>query len=134
MTRFLVGLFLAALTLGWDDLAAQRPAQRPPAPPTERAGPEGPPAGAAQLTRADVQAWLDGFLPYALQVGDIPGAVVVVVKDGEVLFKKGYGYADLKTKEAGRSRPHAVPARLGLQALHLDCGDAAGRTGQARPG
>ena len=99
MTRFLVGLLLAAVALGVDDLTAQRPAQRPPAPPTERAGPEGPPAGAAQLTRADVQAWLDGFLPYALQTGDIPGAVVVVVKDGEVLFKKGYGYADLKRKK-----------------------------------
>jgi CubicO group peptidase (beta-lactamase class C family) len=99
MTRFLVGLLLTALALGVDDLAAQRPTQRPPAPPTERAGPEGPPAGAAQLTRADVQAWLDGFLPYALQVGDIPGAVVTVVKDGEVLFKKGYGYADLKRKK-----------------------------------
>ena len=99
MTRFLVGLLLAALTLGRNDLAAQRPAQRPPAPSIERAGPEGPPAGAAQLTRADVQAWLDGFLPYALQRGDVPGAVVAVVKDGEVLFKKGYGYADLKRKK-----------------------------------
>ena len=99
MTRFLVGLLLAASTLGGNDLAAQRPAQRPPAPSIERAGPEGPPAGAAQLTRADVQAWLDGFLPYALQRGDVPGALVAVVKDGEVLFKKGYGYADLKRKK-----------------------------------
>ena len=99
MTRFLVGLLLAALTLGGNDLAAQRPAQRPPAPSIERAGPEGPPVGAAQLTRADVQAWLDGFLPYALQRGDVPGAVVTVVKDGEVLFKKGYGYADLERKK-----------------------------------
>ncbi len=99
MTRSLVGMLLAALTLGRNDLAAQRPAQRPPAPSIERAGPEGPPVGAAQLTRADVQAWLDGFLPYALQRGDVPGAVVTVVKDGEVLFKKGYGYADLKRKK-----------------------------------
>ncbi|MFL5491213.1 MAG: serine hydrolase domain-containing protein [Gemmatimonadales bacterium] len=99
MTRFLVGLLLAALTLGRNDLAAQRPAQRPPAPSIERSGPEGPPVGAAQLTRADVQAWLDGFLPYALQRGDVPGAVVAVVKDGQVLFKKGYGYADLKRKK-----------------------------------
>ncbi|MFL5448410.1 MAG: serine hydrolase domain-containing protein [Gemmatimonadales bacterium] len=99
MTRFLVGLLLAALTLGRNDLAAQRPAQRPPAPSIERSGPEGPPVGAAQLTRADVQAWLDGFLPYALQRGDVPGAVVAVVKDGQVLFKKGYGYVDLKRKK-----------------------------------
>ena len=47
------------------------------------------------LTRADAEAWLDGFLPYALAAGDIAGAVVVVVKDGEVLLQKGYGHADV---------------------------------------
>ena len=47
------------------------------------------------LDRADLEAWLDGFLPYALQRGDIAGAVIVVVKDGQVLLKKGYGYADV---------------------------------------
>src|SRR3546814_9675118 len=34
-------------------------------------------------------------MPYALAAGDIAGAVVVVVKDGQVLLQKGYGYADL---------------------------------------
>ncbi|MBD9467539.1 serine hydrolase domain-containing protein [Pseudoxanthomonas sp. PXM01] len=53
------------------------------------------PAGVPVLTREDVGAWLDGFLPYALANGDIAGAVVVVVKDGQVLVQKGYGYADL---------------------------------------
>ncbi len=60
-----------------------------------------PPAPAvAQLTRADLEAWLDGFLPYALGRGDVAGGVVVVVKDGEVLLQKGYGYADV-----GKKRP-----------------------------
>jgi CubicO group peptidase (beta-lactamase class C family) len=56
-----------------------------------------PPAtdGRPALTRADLEAWLDGYMPYALQTGDIAGAVVVVVKDGQVLLQKGYGYADL---------------------------------------
>ena len=49
----------------------------------------------AALNRADVEAWLDGFMPYALERGDIAGAVVVVVKDGQVLLQKGYGYADV---------------------------------------
>lgn len=53
------------------------------------------PGGAPALTRADAEAWLDGFLPYALAAGDIAGAVVVVVKDGDVLLQKGYGHADL---------------------------------------
>ena len=52
------------------------------------------PAGMA-LTAADLDSWLDGYLPYALKTGDIAGAVVVVVKDGEVLSERGYGYADV---------------------------------------
>ena len=51
--------------------------------------------GAAPLTSTDVEAWLDGLMPYALERGDIAGAVVVVVKDGQILAEKGYGYADV---------------------------------------
>ncbi|MET0717011.1 MAG: serine hydrolase domain-containing protein [Pseudoxanthomonas sp.] len=51
-----------------------------------------------KLTRADAEAWLDGYLPYALDNGDIAGAVVVVVKDGQVLLQKGYGYSDLEKR------------------------------------
>ncbi|HEY0682145.1 MAG TPA: serine hydrolase domain-containing protein [Steroidobacter sp.] len=71
----------------------------PPGPATEASVPraEAPP-GAAPLTRADVGAWLDGYLPYALQTGGVAGAVVVVVKDGEVLVKKGYGYSDVAAR------------------------------------
>ncbi|WP_043980966.1 serine hydrolase [Novosphingobium sp. P6W] len=53
------------------------------------------PATANPLTREDVAAWLDGLLPYAIKQGDIAGGVVSVVKDGHVLFEKGYGYADI---------------------------------------
>ena len=37
-------------------------------------------------------------MPYAIGKGDIPGAVVVVVKDGQVLTERGYGYADVAKK------------------------------------
>ena len=57
-------------------------------------------AGNPELSRADLEAFLDGFVPYALKNGDIAGAVVVVVKDGEVLLKKGYGYANVQEKRA----------------------------------
>ena len=50
------------------------------------------------LERADLEAWLDGMVPFALKAGDIAGAVVVVVKDGAVLLQKGYGYADMSKK------------------------------------
>lgn len=56
------------------------------------------PAGVPELTRGDVEAWLDGYLPYALDNGDIAGAVVVVVKDGQVLLQKGYGYSDIEKR------------------------------------
>ena len=58
-----------------------------------------PAAGTHVLTQADAEAWLDGFMPYALQRGDIPGAVVVVVKDGHVLLQKGYGYSDVAARK-----------------------------------
>jgi len=38
------------------------------------------------------------FHEYAIARGDIPGAVVVVVKDGQVLTEKGYGYANVAKK------------------------------------
>jgi CubicO group peptidase (beta-lactamase class C family) len=51
------------------------------------------------LTNEDVDAWLDGLLPYALHNGAIAGAVVIVVKDGQVLTERGYGYADVAGKK-----------------------------------
>ena len=35
------------------------------------------PAAAPALTKADVDLWLDGYMPYALRTGDIPGAKMV---------------------------------------------------------
>src|SRR5215813_13422507 len=52
-------------------------------------------ADPVELTAEDVNAWLDGYMPYALHVGDIAGAVVAIVKDGKVLTERGYGYSDV---------------------------------------
>jgi CubicO group peptidase (beta-lactamase class C family) len=57
------------------------------------------PAEAAALTSADVNAWLDGYLPYALKTGDIAGAEVAVVKDGQIVTERGFGYADVAAKK-----------------------------------
>jgi CubicO group peptidase (beta-lactamase class C family) len=38
-------------------------------------------------------------MPYALHTGDIPGAVVVVVKDGQILTARGFGYADVEKRK-----------------------------------
>jgi CubicO group peptidase (beta-lactamase class C family) len=47
------------------------------------------------LTTQDLNAFFDGLMPFAIRRTDIAGSVVVVVKDGNVVFAKGYGYADL---------------------------------------
>lgn len=79
--------------------AQQDPDASPTAPETDLQTPEtGPATGVARLTPEDVESWLDGFLPYALQRGGIAGAVVAVVKDGAVVLKKGYGWADVENR------------------------------------
>jgi CubicO group peptidase (beta-lactamase class C family) len=50
------------------------------------------------LTAQDVGGFLDALVPPALEHGSIPGAVVVVVKDGAVLAERGYGYANVAAK------------------------------------
>ncbi len=51
---------------------------------------------AHELTAQDAQAWLDGLMPTALRTARAPGAVIAIVKDGQVLLEKGYGLADEK--------------------------------------
>src|SRR5262252_1797023 len=60
--------------------------------------PSAPPVAVA-LTATDVESWLDGYMPYALKTGDIAGAVVVVVKDGQVLTQRGFGYSDVAARK-----------------------------------
>src|SRR3712207_1285493 len=55
-------------------------------------------AARPSLTREDLEAWLDGYMPYALKSGDVAGAMVVVVKDDQVLLEKGCGYADTEER------------------------------------
>src|SRR5216684_3491451 len=96
----ITALIIAAIA----DVQAQGPAPSPlislPSPPPAKL-----PAVAAQpspappLTRQDFETFLDALIPSQLQNRDIAGAVVSVVKDGQVLFAKGYGYADFAAKK-----------------------------------
>lgn len=47
---------------------------------------------------AEFADFVDSFFEQAIAKGDIPGGSISVVKDGEVFFSKGYGYADLSTQ------------------------------------
>lgn len=58
------------------------------------------PVPAHSLDQADLTAFFDGILPLQLERSDIGGASVIVMKDGNVLLEKGYGYSDVKAKKA----------------------------------
>ena len=106
MQRAILGCHLAAM-LGWTLISvvqAQGPAPSPlilgPSPPPAQVpavAPETSPG--PELTKADFDTFLDALIPSQLRNRNIAGAVVSVVKDGQVLFQKGYGYADFEAKQ-----------------------------------
>ncbi len=80
--------------------AASQSAQAP-AVPQAAAAPAAPAPGSGthDLTSTDVAAFLDGVVPYAIHRANIAGATVAVVANGQIIFAKGYGYADVKTRQ-----------------------------------
>jgi CubicO group peptidase (beta-lactamase class C family) len=82
--------------------AAQGPPSKRPA--KRAAEPKGAEPNAAaterapELTAADLGSFLDGLVPLQIEGADVAGAVVAVVKDGKLLFAKGYGFADYEKK------------------------------------
>src|SRR2546421_859648 len=83
---------------------AQGPAPSPlislPSPPPAKIPEIAPqPSPAPALTKQDFETFLDALIPSQLQTRNIAGAVVSFVKDGQVLFAKGYGYADVEAKK-----------------------------------
>jgi CubicO group peptidase (beta-lactamase class C family)/uncharacterized integral membrane protein len=46
----------------------------------------------------ELEAFLDGIMAVELEANHIAGATVSVVKDGQLFFAKGYGYANIKSK------------------------------------
>jgi CubicO group peptidase (beta-lactamase class C family) len=73
---------------------AKRPVAATPTP----AAPATSPITAVSLTAEDLSSFMDGFMPQQLEQADIAGAVVAVVKDGKLLFARGYGYSDYEKK------------------------------------
>lgn len=52
-----------------------------------------------EMTAADIEAFLDGIVPILMAQEDVAGMTFSVVKDGKILFSKGYGYADVAAKK-----------------------------------
>lgn len=63
------------------------------------------------MQAADLQAFSDGFFPYALSRGDVAGAAVAVVANGRILFEKGYGLSDIAARRP--VNPKTTLFRLG---------------------
>jgi CubicO group peptidase (beta-lactamase class C family) len=61
--------------------------------------PPATPSAAHQLTSADLEAFFDGIIPLQLERSDVAGASVLVMKDGQLLLQKGYGYSNFKDKK-----------------------------------
>jgi CubicO group peptidase (beta-lactamase class C family) len=96
---FLVSCLVIALA---QNVSAQGPAPTPlfsPAPVLPPAPPLPELVLAHELTKPDLEAFLDALIPAQLQNRDTAGAVVSVVKDGRILLAKGYGYADFAAKK-----------------------------------
>jgi CubicO group peptidase (beta-lactamase class C family) len=119
IARILAALIAASLCIAAVAVPASHPTQPNPTPPENPAPAAASAAtnaasgshGAHDLNTADVAAWLDGFLPYALKSGDIAGGVLSIVKDGKVLFQSGYGYADVDRKTP--MDPERILTRIG---------------------
>ena len=84
--------------------SAQGPAPSPlisaPSPPPANVPLVAPqPSPAPELTKADFETFLDALIPSQLRNRNIAGAVISVVKDGQVLFQKGYGFSDVDEKK-----------------------------------
>jgi len=62
----------------------------------DRNPPIAPPQGQGVTNPAELGSFLDELLGRQMEEHHIAGAAVSVVKDGELIFAKGYGYADLE--------------------------------------
>ena len=67
----------------------------------------------AGFTELDgLKTFLDEFFNKNMEELNIPGAAVVVVKDGEILFSEGYGFADLEQQSVRFNRAKAYVERI----------------------
>lgn len=89
----LFGILFVTLASG------QNPTSSPIAEANEPITANNTPTKGKEMTAADVEAFLDGIIPQQLAQDDIAGATVAIVKDGKLLFSKGYGYAEVIGKK-----------------------------------
>jgi CubicO group peptidase (beta-lactamase class C family) len=92
-----MALMVLLLAAGGSAQKRQNPAKM--VPEAQSPTPNITPPSTHDLTVDDLGAFLDGLVPAYLQKQDIAGAVIAVVKDGKVMFAKGYGFADIEKQK-----------------------------------
>lgn len=60
-------------------------------------------------TTEEIAAYLDAGVPAMLKRNAIPGAAIALVRNGQIVFSKAYGYAD---RESGRRMTADMPMRV----------------------
>src|SRR5215212_874949 len=80
-------LLLSAATPAMAEDKSVAPSRNGPTAPSQALGPTDP---------AELAAFLDDLFRKEMEENHIAGAAVSVVKDGKLLFAKGYGYADVE--------------------------------------
>ncbi len=88
-------LFLTSVVIGQVPIPPSLTQKKPAQP----ASTQPAPSNTHEMTAQDVETFLDGIVPLQLGLSDIAGATISVVKDGKLLFAKGYGYADVQKKQ-----------------------------------
>jgi CubicO group peptidase (beta-lactamase class C family) len=80
--------------------AAPAPAPPPPRPPAGALAPTARLSAGQAIPPAELEAFADGLLKDAMSREHIAGATVSVVQNGQVILKKGYGFASLNPQRA----------------------------------
>lgn len=92
----IIHLFLFLIVISWLlQVASQAQESLPQPEQVEQTTPttQGP------VDRAELEAFLEGIMAGYMKSYHIAGATLAVVKDGEIFFANGYGYADVKEKK-----------------------------------
>jgi CubicO group peptidase (beta-lactamase class C family) len=91
-TLLILGLLVSAPA--WAQ--AQAPTQQ--APPAKAQKPAKAPAAATKPVAKDPLEGFDAFVEAAMKDWKVPGAAISIVKDGQVIYLKGFGYRDVEKK------------------------------------
>jgi len=69
--------------------------------------------GSGSAESVELEAFLDTYISEQMDTYHIPGLVITFVKDGEVSFTKGYGYADIESQTPFDDNTLLTTASLG---------------------